>query len=535
MSIEEKSQLMKNEFSLYNEFLLDYKDMYGLLMNLFEVYMKVVVDNLLDRKNILIFQKVLKEQYSVNEDIEFLTHMINICIKETNDITEYEGECGYIYLLTNPSMAGIVKIGKTTREPDIRVKELSRATGVPTPFDLIFKEYFQDCSQAENIIHNLLEEKGYRVSSNREFFNIPVPNAIDVIINIKDNMFNNNNHNIGVDDINGNYNSELVNLAGEGAYYLDESYNKGFAILENAGKLGSSKAYIVMGKTDLVKMLSEYDYYLKKSDLNKTFNYFEKGANINGFDSNHCIGEIALIYTGVYIGIDKSVINMHNSKVYWSRYIRNLSLKNLNSEDFNYLKHYITFFLYNYKDHIENELLEDSLICINWVKNRVKDEIEKEKNITETRREFALSFLKEKYTLNDSDNNFRAKVIYIRKIDNQDLLFKIKVVNGILKRGEVIKSGDSYGSFESFFNIKEIINNRQESIDLVEEGCTVSIIVNNTAKHYSLMRQELYVKEYISVSKTGSFNYEKPKLKKQEYQIKDKNKTLLEKFKDLFK
>lgn len=47
-------------------------------------------------------------------------------------------EPGHIYILVNPSMEGLVKIGKTTRDPESRARELSQATGVPTPFYVAF-------------------------------------------------------------------------------------------------------------------------------------------------------------------------------------------------------------------------------------------------------------------------------------------------------------------------------------------------------------------------------------------------------------
>ena len=47
------------------------------------------------------------------------------------------GEFGYVYILTNPSMPGLVKVGKTTTTPNQRMSEL-HSTGVPTPFELEF-------------------------------------------------------------------------------------------------------------------------------------------------------------------------------------------------------------------------------------------------------------------------------------------------------------------------------------------------------------------------------------------------------------
>ena len=56
---------------------------------------------------------------------------------------------GYIYVMLNMSMEGLVKIGRTNRDPKAREKELSQATGVPTPFKLVYQEFFIDCIRAE--------------------------------------------------------------------------------------------------------------------------------------------------------------------------------------------------------------------------------------------------------------------------------------------------------------------------------------------------------------------------------------------------
>ena len=88
---------------------------------------------------------------------------------------------GYVYVMTNSSIEGQVKIGKTTRDPYERAKELSSATGVPTPFVVVFYKPFKDCHFAEKTIHQYLEKKGYRVNNNREFFSMSIPEAIDVV------------------------------------------------------------------------------------------------------------------------------------------------------------------------------------------------------------------------------------------------------------------------------------------------------------------------------------------------------------------
>src|SRR3954466_7359261 len=52
---------------------------------------------------------------------------------------------GFVYILINPSLPGLVKIGKTTRSSESRAMELSAPTGLPTPFIVAFDEEFDDC------------------------------------------------------------------------------------------------------------------------------------------------------------------------------------------------------------------------------------------------------------------------------------------------------------------------------------------------------------------------------------------------------
>lgn len=87
---------------------------------------------------------------------------------------------GYLYLLMNPSMPGLIKIGKTTRTADQRLKELGAATGVPTPFALVFEVWVHDCHRAEKYVHDLLSEN--RVAGNREFFNVASTVAIKIMM-----------------------------------------------------------------------------------------------------------------------------------------------------------------------------------------------------------------------------------------------------------------------------------------------------------------------------------------------------------------
>ena len=45
---------------------------------------------------------------------------------------------GYVYMLTNASMPGMFKVGRTVRDSRGRARELY-TTGVPTPFEVAFE------------------------------------------------------------------------------------------------------------------------------------------------------------------------------------------------------------------------------------------------------------------------------------------------------------------------------------------------------------------------------------------------------------
>ena len=97
-------------------------------------------------------------------------------------LEEESTEGGHLYLAVNPSMEGLVKIGKTTRSPKERTQSLSAATGVPTPFILVFDVVVNDCLAAEEYVHQELENRGYRVSQRREFFRVPTAEAIKLML-----------------------------------------------------------------------------------------------------------------------------------------------------------------------------------------------------------------------------------------------------------------------------------------------------------------------------------------------------------------
>lgn len=89
---------------------------------------------------------------------------------------------GYIYALINESTEGLIKIGKTEKTPRLRAEELSKATGVATPFIVAFQIYVSNRHVAETQVHELLERN--RVSKIREFFKVSLEEVSRVMLSV---------------------------------------------------------------------------------------------------------------------------------------------------------------------------------------------------------------------------------------------------------------------------------------------------------------------------------------------------------------
>ena len=86
---------------------------------------------------------------------------------------------GYVYILENPVMSGVVKIGYTNRRPKDRAEELSSGTSVPKEFEVVYKVRVKNPKEKEEEIHSVLSE--YRVDEDREFFRVGKGKAISAI------------------------------------------------------------------------------------------------------------------------------------------------------------------------------------------------------------------------------------------------------------------------------------------------------------------------------------------------------------------
>ena len=184
---------------------------------------------------------------------------------------------GYVYILINPSLKGLLKVGQTKKDPEERAKEISQGTGVPTPYIVAYKEDFNDCELAEKMIHIMLEEEGYRINKNREFFEAEISDIIRKIMIVKEHLLSDENINNydNVDDIEFTENEDLfsdfedveieepiktnpwddVEYIADASYYgYDdelEDYDKAYEYYIKAYKLGSPTACEQLGNMNL--------------------------------------------------------------------------------------------------------------------------------------------------------------------------------------------------------------------------------------------------------------------------------------------
>lgn len=88
-------------------------------------------------------------------------------------------DTGFVYVMSNRAMPGLVKVGFTTLLPEERASQLSRHTGVPVPFDVEFRALTMRWKAVEGLVHQKMD--GARVSSRREFFALPVDKAVESV------------------------------------------------------------------------------------------------------------------------------------------------------------------------------------------------------------------------------------------------------------------------------------------------------------------------------------------------------------------
>ena len=207
-------------------------------------------------------------------------------------------QSGFLYILLNQSLGKLLKIGKTTRSPDERAKELSAATGVPTAFFVAYQEAVSDCDAAERYVHALLGQKGFRVAENREFFDVPLKDAIlalqeaSQIFGVSAAPTNLNT----IDIVNStDYENkpawEAVFDLAEDAYYGTNTtlinYKEALRFYKQAADLGARNAY-----ARIAEMYRDGEGVKEKIDL--AIEYYQRGVKAGDI---MCLPRLAGIYS----------------------------------------------------------------------------------------------------------------------------------------------------------------------------------------------------------------------------------------------
>jgi len=90
-----------------------------------------------------------------------------------------------VYILTNPSMPDLIKIGRTNSLDD-RVRSLSTHSGIPVPFEVFYACEVPDSLKVEKHLHDAFGD--HRVNPKREFFRLNPERVLSVLklVEIKD-------------------------------------------------------------------------------------------------------------------------------------------------------------------------------------------------------------------------------------------------------------------------------------------------------------------------------------------------------------
>lgn len=83
-----------------------------------------------------------------------------------------------VYLLTNPTMPDLVKIGRTT-DLESRLRSLSTHSGVPVPFECFYACEVADSVKVERALHDAFGD--HRINPKREFFRLNPDRAVAIL------------------------------------------------------------------------------------------------------------------------------------------------------------------------------------------------------------------------------------------------------------------------------------------------------------------------------------------------------------------
>ena len=80
---------------------------------------------------------------------------------------------GWVYVISNPSMPGVVKVGYSMKDPSIRANDLD-STGMPTAYRVEYEALVEEPYQVEQQIHHEMQA----FHAGKEWFKTDTLNAV---------------------------------------------------------------------------------------------------------------------------------------------------------------------------------------------------------------------------------------------------------------------------------------------------------------------------------------------------------------------
>jgi hypothetical protein len=83
---------------------------------------------------------------------------------------------GWVYIISNPAMPGLIKVGHSTKDPELRARELNH-TGSPHPYIVEYEMLIEEPFRVEQQVHKALVSCRER----KEWFRCLAEEAVAVI------------------------------------------------------------------------------------------------------------------------------------------------------------------------------------------------------------------------------------------------------------------------------------------------------------------------------------------------------------------
>jgi T5orf172 domain len=98
------------------------------------------------------------------------------CGYATNNNSQGGVMKGWVYVISNAAMPGLVKVGYSTKDPEISAQDLNH-TGSPHPYIVEYEMLVEDPYEVEQQAHRLLSAK----NEGKEWFRCPAEEAVVAI------------------------------------------------------------------------------------------------------------------------------------------------------------------------------------------------------------------------------------------------------------------------------------------------------------------------------------------------------------------